>query len=423
LQGRSFSDEVKLLAVNGVPIGELAARVARATPVENPHHANAWLRRALVSDELLPKLIPGWEPGTAVRLELESPAGARASKTIPAATRQPVAQGSWTTPPKRWARLSRSDEPFSFQFLDPEGIAYFRVSTLMGREAYELALRYGWGDPVKMMERHYARKNVPMPSDPEAALRGIPSFLEKAEDLLRQMRQRGTKHLVVDLRGNGGGVTPMVYPFLYEMYGDGYFGHEFRSEFVTVQSSLFLQKQNMTVEAWRQKTGDPGFEPGEYSFRDEPVESPRSRRDKQIAEYRGKGMSFAARLEALQGAAIYTPAQVVMLCDGDTYSAAFHFLYYLRELGAKVVGVPPGQAPNTFMEKTPFTLPESGLRGSISNSAQIFLPESPSAQVLLPDHPVTYEMLKAYDFDEETALRYALDNVIGAKTTKPGKRP
>ena len=39
--------------------------------------------------------------------------------------------------------------------------------------------------------------------------------------------------------------------------------------------------------------------------------------------------------------------------------------------------------------------------GSISNSAQVFLPADPHATVLEPDFPLTAEVLRRFDFDEE----------------------
>ena len=126
-------------------------------------------------------------------------------------------------------------------------------------------------------------------------------------------------------------------------------------------------------------------------------------------------MSFAARLERLQGKPIYTPPVLVVLCDADTYSAAFHFMFYLRAFGARVVGVPSSQAPNTPMEMTPFTLPGSRLSGSISNSAQIFLPGEPRAKLLAPDFPLTYEVLQRYRFEEDAAVHYAVDLISAGK--------
>ena len=55
-------------------------------------------------------------------------------------------------------------------------------------------------------------------------------------------------------------------------------------------------------------------------------------------------------------------------------------------MGATIVGTSSSQAPNTYMETTPFVLPNTKLNGSISNSLQLYLPiDDPRAKQLRPD--------------------------------------
>ncbi len=61
------------------------------------------------------------------------------------------------------------------------------------------------------------------------------------------------------------------------------------------------------------------------------------------------------------------------------------------------------------METTEFQLPESGLKGSISNSMQLFLPDDPRATIFHPDFEMDWSMFARYDFDKHAAVRYALD--------------
>ena len=81
-------------------------------------------------------------------------------------------------------------------------------------------------------------------------------------------------------------------------------------------------------------------------------------------------------------------------------------------MGAKIVGVPSSQAPNTFMEVTPFTLPRTNLEGSISNSLQLFLPaDDPCAKQLTPDILLTYDDYKRYNFDNQAEVLFLLDYI------------
>ncbi len=172
------------------------------------------------------------------------------------------------------------------------------------------------------------------------------------------------------------------------------------------------------MDEWRLKTENPLFESGDYNFEtanDFDSGPSAGRLAKAIAEYKQAGYSFAGALEALNGQPLYQPKNIVVLTDPGTYSAAFHFLYYLHHMGAKSVGVPPRQSPNAFMEVTEFTLPESKLRGSIANTLQLLMPEDPKADTFPVTHPLTYQVFLRYGLDSETALRYALDLAADGK--------
>jgi hypothetical protein len=220
------------------------------------------------------------------------------------------------------------------------------------------------------------------------------------------MKRKNTPNLIIDLRGNGGGSTPTIIPFFYEMYGDAYFGRHSAAEFVQVKSPIYLNKYNTTVE--REKSKDAAFTLGEYEFSGGEPGTAEEKRNKKLAEWKEKGMSFVASLEALNGKALYTPQKVVVLCDPGTFSAAFQATFILHEMGATVVGVPPAQSPNAFMEAAEFTLPESGIKGTISIGMQLYLPSDPGANVLHPDSEVRVDTFDRYGGDEQTILRYAL---------------
>jgi len=410
----------RVVGVAGVSIDELARRWARLSPVENRFQAYAELRRVLTSPASLGRIVPGAAGAESLSFDLLSPAGERETRSVPAAPRKDTPPpGEWLEAPVRVTELSRQQAPFFFQFLRGDTVAYLRVATIMGREGFETALRRGFGDPGEMIARYYSMKGQAAPPDVEAALAGIPSFLETTSALLEEMKKRRTQTLVIDLQGNGGGMTPIVFPFLQQMYGDAYYAHDFPGEFVTVFSQLYLDKFHADLETMREQRGNPQLMLGDYGFEDQDEGSAETRRREAIEDYKAVGMSFAPGLEALGGQPIYTPPAVVVLCDEGTYSAAFHFLFFLRELGAVVVGVPPGQAPNTFMEMTEFTLPNSQLKGSISNSAQIFVPSDPGARTLVPDVVLTYELAGKYGFAADASLQLALDR-LAAGTLRKG---
>jgi hypothetical protein len=81
----------------------------------------------------------------------------------------------------------------------------------------------------------------------------------------------------------------------------------------------------------------------------------------------------------------------------------------MHKMGAKIVGVPSGQAPNTYMECTPFSLPNSGQQCSVSNSIQRCYPDGDKrAQVFTPDIELSYDDYRKFDFNRDAELLYLL---------------
>ena len=353
-------------------------------------------------------LLPGVKADGSITYTLEAPDGHHENRSVPWSAR-----GSWDpdkalAPTVRWSKLNRSNEMFSYQIFDHPSAAYLRVSTIMGRDAYEMAYHMNAEDGQRMIEDYYKSRRTAMPQDRSVALAGIPSLFETVVRLLNEMKRQSVSDLIIDLRDNEGGFTDSVFPSLQAIYGDSLYARPMPGHWVSVQSALWLKKYGQTPESEKEK--DPTFEIGRYVFdKEEAPQSAVQLRKSAVKEYLDAGYSFANQLNSLGGAAVYTPRHVVVLVNPGTFSAAFHTMMYLRAMGAKVVGVPSAQSPNAFMEQTEFTLPESKLRGSISNSAQVFLPDDPHARVLEPDYPVTIETYRKYDLDLDTPLRYALD--------------
>ena len=394
----------RLVAVNGAPLEQIREMAAREMGWENLYGEYAGTANVVRSEKFIRNLFPG--SGDSVVYTLQAPGGTTSDRKIGWSEKRRWDQDTAIEKPVIWTRVEATD-PFYYRLLDDYDSAYLRVSTIMGREAYEDAWRHNWGDAREMVENYYKRQKKDMPERMEDALAGIPSFLNTAEEMLREMKRRQTANLIIDLRGNGGGVTPSVYPFLYEMYGDRFYGRSSKIEYVTVESQLYLDKFHTSAEEKRK--ADPDFRVGSYRWdQDEPGDA-RAQRERAMASYTQAKFSFAPRLAALNGEAVYTPKKVVVICDSGTFSAAFHFMFYLHELGARVVGVPSSQSPNAFMEETEFRLPETGLRGSISNSMQLFLPDDPHASVFHPDFEMDWSIFARYDFDRHAAVRYALD--------------
>lgn len=399
----------RLVSIDGLSEKELLERSSRLRGTENESHARVNLRNELRTLEGMARLF-GSAPPASVTLRLQMP-GARAvsvAVALPRATDSAGADG-WRARRPVWKQVTQEDQPFRYQFFAKHRVAYLALDTIMPREAYEMQRASGWGDIRAALDRHYRAQGKAAPEKIEDAIAGIPSLVEIGAKLLEEMKRHQTPYLIVDLENNGGGVTPSAQPLLYQIYGDGFLAAQAQSSYTTLYSSLYLKKFNTDLETIRRTWHLPELERGDFVTQQFKIENAVEARTAWLGGLKAMGVSGAARLERQDGEALYRPAQVVVLSGVDTFSAAFHLLAYFRALGAKVVGLPPGQSPNAFMEITPFQLTESGLSGSISNSAQFFVPEHPQQRVFAPDFPITDAVLARYGYDAHTALRYALE--------------
>jgi hypothetical protein len=400
-----------LVSYGGLSVPELVARLRRFRQIENEYQAYkflpSWLTHASGCSRLIER-----ECGTSpLQLVFRSRDGKLETRPLTFAPDPHRDVASFSLPPAHKYVLPKSDDPFFGTLLAGGTVGYLRVRTMMERDSFDSARRLGLVAP-EVMKKYlgfvYDRLGKPMPAEIGAAIEGLPSFQEHAHALLVEMKAKGARTLVLDLRDDDGGNDAIIAPFLYELFGDAFYGHKWKVEAVSRYSDLFLHFLNRTIDDVRKETGDPTLEVGGYAFDKPEPGTPQEIRARAIKKYADGGFPFAARLLAQGGQPFYRPGRTLVLSDEGTFSAAFDFLAQMKELGAELVGVPPMQSPNAFMEVTPFTLSRSRLEGSISSQEQMYLPETPSARVMPLDHPLTWEVAAKYGFDDDATLEYAL---------------
>ena len=187
----------------------------------------------------------------------------------------------------------------------------------------------------------------------------------------------------------------IMYAALYELYGKRFMDTDLGMHYATKVSEGWLKKNNTTLEQFNQNSGT-SLKMGDF------IERPSN-----ISSFDWFMCADMNILKAQNGEPIYTPREIYVVTDVHTFSAAFHTAYMLWKMGAKVVGVPSGQAPNTFMEVTLFKLPNTGLECSVSNSLQSFLPtDHPMAKTFTPGIQLSYDDYRQFDFSKDAELLF-----------------
>ena len=405
----------RLIAIEGIPFKEICTNLAEFHSAENEiGRINLFCFISSLSPNELRKAISDMRQDSITFL-LQTPEGKQMNLTLPLID----IYGTGSN-----IELSRVEhtKPFpsqgnlSYLFVDDKkNTMYFRSSQIISRDALEIMINRGM-DVGQYLKRTYMQFNEDeMPNDVNKALAKIPSFSDEFGKMLHVMKKSKSKNLIIDLRGNSGGFTPITLPTLYQLWGDKYLEEapRFGIKFIQLFSPLYMKKMNISMEQLNAEMQDSGFILGDYIATSEGDSSPEEitdeYRDRMIEEMTS---SVKDKLMAQHGKPVYTPEHVYVLINPTTYSAAFHYAFFLWKMGATVVGLPSKQAPNTYMEATPFELPRTKLKGNISNSLQLFMPnDDPRAHQFTPDLMPTYEDYKHYNFDMNTELLFLLDYI------------
>ena len=405
----------RLIAIEGIPFKEICTNLAEFHSAENEiGRINLFCFINGLSPNELRKAIPDMRQDSITFL-LQTPEGKQMNLTLPLIDRYGPGSNIELSSVEH-TKPFPSQGNLSYLFVDDKkNTMYFRSSQIISRDALEIMINRGM-DVGQYLKRTYMQFNEDeMPNDVNKALAKIPSFSDEFGKMLQVMKKNKSKNLIIDLQGNSGGFTPITLPTLYQLWGDKYLEEapRFGIKFIQLFSPLYMKKMNITMEQLNAEMQNYGFILGDYIATSEGDSSPEEITD----EYRDRMIeqmtsSVKDKLTAQHGKPVYTPEHVYVLINPTTYSAAFHYAFFLWKMGATVVGLPSKQAPNTYMEATPFELPRTKLKGNISNSLQLFMPnDDPRAHQFTPDLMPTYEDYKHYNFDMNTELLFLLDYI------------
>lgn len=389
----------RLESVGGLSVDELLQRLAVYTTAENVYGLYSAVEWQQLTNQALALALDDFD-GRSVEMRFTTPSDTDTTVMVRLLPLDEARGSQYVSTPVddrfpggnleyKWADREHGVMAFkSRTIVSRDCLAYMQES---GMEEYESTKSWAWGD---------------MPLD------SIPSMAGRFGAMLEEMKEAGAQHLIIDLRGNGGGWTPIVYATLYQLFGDEFLTKDLDVDFKTKVSELYLHKMNLTLDELNAQRGSD-YRIGDFiSIADNGLEEiDEGTRNSIIDGYMCLDKDM---LRAQEGAPLYRPEHIYVVTNPETFSAAFHYTYMLWKMGATIVGSPSGQAPNTFMEVTPFTLPHSGIECSVSNSIQRFFPDGdPHAHVLWPDWMPTWEEYRELGFDSRADLVYILKRISG----------
>ena len=424
-----------LVSVAGIGVDELLERVEYYFGCENRYQALGKLGSQpalLFYQETLNLLIPEWQvahTGSEITVALQHPNGEVQTQEFDTVASNAPAQIK-SEHPDHLPPLHDPNNPyFFFKFLDENGHApgenaILRIANMTTfREMYEY-FRANRMDRFEAWGRRIYQRFHPgtaVPSEYENVIAGIPAASTVFRDLFKAMKAAQTRYLIVDLRNNQGGNSLMNQILTYYLVG-------FEKTVALLKTNGTVRKMSEFLASFSEQELDLSqihYYPQvplnitDYDFSLEP--------DFSGVQYEGsiradlerdfaKMPSFYPEFESREHEGLYLPEHIFILSSELTFSTGYNLMVDLYQLGGEIVGIPSGQAGNSCGDVRSFELANSKFKGNVSTKSFIAFPDDPEAGALLkPKYPLTYEQFKAYDFDENAALRYALALITDSK--------
>jgi hypothetical protein len=413
----------RLLSVAGVPVDTLLLRLAHFRAADNRYQllSNLGKQGALWKGHTLRLLIPTWKQSGSITVELGKPDGTIVQPELEIPDRIDFASFIMapTSHPELLSRYMTQAQRSDLFYFFPDSARQTCVLAIRSmntyREAFEAWQSLGVTNRTDQARGLYQRYHgTAPPESAEEVIAGLPSATELLTALARDMDSAGTRTLIIDLSQNDGGSSLITNILLYFIYGrDALLSLKGRSseivkyscEYFDIYPSPGLDDLNDERPVALQET-DYDFA-ADYGFFGYPGLDRVSRDLERTVDLMP---TFAEVYRDGRGDGIIRPERVMVLCDAGTYSAAFWAMFYLKQAGAEICGVPSAQAGNCFGDILQFELPNSKLKYTVSRKYFELFPGDPeNGQILMPDHPLTHDQLAGYGFDPFSLLWHAME--------------
>ena len=406
-----------LLTVEGVPFLELVRRQEVQGGFENPFQLLASLGKNLFHGYYLRQLIPEWENDDQIRLTLRHANGG--IKEVTLSTSETVKHPLIHIKKKLDLKVPKN-QSFYYNFIGSDRKnALLTINDMASfREAFEYWDATGQTGRSRYGRRLYKRLNDHEPPDKyEEVLKGIPSATELFLSLFQEMKKNNSEVLIVDLQENFGGLDTMNQILLYFLVGfDKTISLMMKNASIRKFSEFLRNTSERELELNKVPYADTvPLEINDYDFSQDPCFRPEELKQFTVASLKDtfeKMPSFLEIFKEREYEAYYFPKHLVVLSSSRTFSSGFDLMIDLFRLGAVLIGVPSGQAGNSFGDIRRFELTNSKIKGNVSTKYfQAFPDDAEKGRLLIPHYPLSYEKLASYNFDKNATLFYALEKI------------
>jgi hypothetical protein len=404
----------KLLSVDDIPFKELIKRQSKLRGYENEvdNLVNLSINLTKYRDRIH-RLIPEWQDSSSIKAVFLTADGQSheiffqydASRSL-----KPIHKESKINLP------STDKFEIAYNFID-RNIALLRISGCVEyRENLENSQNSGYpnNEMIKWAKGIYQKQYKKNP--PDSINEIIPRLMSATDvfiSLFKEMKQNRTDNLIIDLRDNSGGGSLITEIFIYYLMNFKEAISQFPNYAITKYSTSYFESLPKPSIDEINNNQEIKLEIGDYDFQYE-IAYNKNDFDLILKDYDKIFLTmptFNQYYKINKYNAFYKPKNIYVLTSSNTYSAGYYFAVFLYKIGAKLIGTPPGQSGNCFIESlNHFYLPNSNLEGRISDKYMVMFPDDNSkGKLLIPDYQLTYDKYSHFDFDPNSEILFTLE--------------
>ena len=416
----------RLRGVEGVDKDELIRRTKNYYGADNIYGSLVQLGNFelfLAKKSVLEDLLPEWVDKSVINISLLMPDGALKNVRLPSG---PTSTDNVIRPKAGIELPSLGGREFTWDFLNgSKETAYLRVMTsTQNLETYEKRMTYSnvSEEISDLYENLYDKKPT---GTLEETLAALPSLTKTYSEMVRQMKEAGTKALIIDLRTNVGGFALSADILVYFLYGKEALTQLHRRINIATRklsSHYFRDEPELSLDEMNDLAKKNGFRSYNLSENDYDFSDADKIKDGLLEkEYARKLVeddisltsTFWAEYLSETHSNYYRPEEIIVVTDSATFSSGFTFAQYLKLMGATMVGSIPSENIGQMGESFRYELKNSTLGGTISRSYLVHDSKMGADIVtkshLTLDYELTYEKLKELGFSRPAAIEYALE--------------